>query len=93
MVKAMKKVALSKLKDDLSKYLRLAEKEQIIITRHGQPAGILKGFASDDDWIDFQIENDPRFLKRVEKARKNLRNGKGLTLEDAADANRRGTQR
>ena len=27
----MKKVALSKIKDDLSRFLRLAEKEQIII--------------------------------------------------------------
>ena len=40
----MKKVALSEVKDDLSKYLRLAEKEEIIITRHGKPAGILIGF-------------------------------------------------
>jgi prevent-host-death family protein len=31
----MKKVPLTKLKDDLSKYLRLAEKGQIVITRHG----------------------------------------------------------
>jgi len=28
----MKKVALSEVKDDLSKYLRLAEKEEIVIT-------------------------------------------------------------
>ena len=31
----MKRVALSEVKDDLSKYLRLAGKEEIIITRHG----------------------------------------------------------
>src|SRR5947207_12727467 len=35
--KPMKKVALSEVKDDLSKYLRRAEKEGIIITRHGKP--------------------------------------------------------
>ena len=28
-------------KDDLSKYLRLAESEEIVITKHGKPAGIL----------------------------------------------------
>lgn len=70
MVTVMKKVPLTQLKDDLSKYLRLAEKEQIIITRHGQPAGILMGFASEEDWFDYQLENDPRFLKRIERARK-----------------------
>ncbi len=35
----MMKVALTKLKDELSKYLRLAEKEEVVITRHGKPAG------------------------------------------------------
>ena len=30
----MKQVALSEVKDDLSSYLRAAEKEDVIITRH-----------------------------------------------------------
>lgn len=82
MVNAMKKVALSEIKDDLSKYIRLAETEEIIITRHGKPAGVLVGFASDDDWFEYQLENDPRFLDRVERARRSLRDGKGVRLED-----------
>jgi len=45
----MKKVALSEVKDALSKYLRLAEKEEVVITRHGKPAGVLIGFKSEDD--------------------------------------------
>ncbi len=60
----MKKVALSEMKDDLSRYLRLAEKEEIVITRHGKPAGVLVGFESEDGWFDYRLENDPRFLKR-----------------------------
>jgi prevent-host-death family protein len=64
MVSAMKKVPLTELKDDLSSYLRMAEKEEIIITRHGRPAGILVGFASEEEWFDYQLENDPRFLKK-----------------------------
>jgi prevent-host-death family protein len=78
----MKEIALSEVKDDLSKYLRLAEKEEIIITRHGKPAGILIGFESEDDWFDYRLENDPRFLKRIEKARESLRAGRGVKLED-----------
>ncbi len=42
----MRRVALSEVKDDLSKYLRLAEDERIVITRHGKPAGVLVGFGS-----------------------------------------------
>jgi prevent-host-death family protein len=78
----MKQIALSDVKDDLSRYLRLAEKEEIIITRHGKPAGILIGFGSDDDWFDYKLENDPRFVKRLAQARESLRRGKGTRLED-----------
>ena len=62
----MKKIALSEIKDDLSRYLRIAEKEEIVITRHGKPAGLLVGFESEDDWFEYWLENDPRFLKRIE---------------------------
>ncbi len=78
----MKKVALSDVKDHLSEYLDLAEKEEVIITRHGKPAGILIGFATEDDWFDYRLEHDPRFLTRIETARKSLREGKGTRIED-----------
>ena len=78
----MKKVPLSVVKDDLSKYLRIAEREQVLITRHGRPAGILKGFASEDDWFDYRLENDPRFLKKVALARQQVKEGKGIRMED-----------
>jgi prevent-host-death family protein len=78
----MKEVALSKVKDDLSKYLRLAEKEEVVITRHGRPAGVLVAFRTEDDWFDYRLEHDPRFLQRVEAARRSLRAGRGVRLED-----------
>lgn len=78
----MKKAALSEVKDDLSKFLRKAEKEEVVITRHGKPAGVLIGFQSEEDWFDYCLENDPRFLRRIEEARQNLRSGRGVRLED-----------
>ena len=45
----MRQVALSDVKDDLSRYLRQAAKEEIVITRHGKAAGLLIGFESEDD--------------------------------------------
>jgi len=78
----MKKVALSEAKDDLSRILRQAEKEGVIITRHGKPAGILIGFKSEDDWFEYRLQNDPRFLSRVEAARRSLRAGHGIRIED-----------
>jgi prevent-host-death family protein len=81
----MKRVPLSEVKDQLSKYLRLAHKEEIIITRHGKPAGVLIGFASEDDWFEYRLENDKRFLKRIAEARKSLEVGKGIRIEDLPD--------
>ncbi len=77
----VKEVPLSEVKDDLSRYLREATQQQIVITRHGKPAGVLIGFESEEDWFDYRLENDPRFLKRIEKARASLRAGRGVKLE------------
>jgi prevent-host-death family protein len=78
----VKEVPLSEVKDDLSRFLREAEKTEIVITRHGKPAGVLIGFESEDDWFDYRLEHDPRFLRRVESARNSLRAGRGVKLED-----------
>ncbi len=78
----MKEVPLAEVKDDLSRYLREAAKGEIVITRHGKPAGVLIGFQSEDDWFDYRLENDPRFLDRVARARESLRAGRGIRIED-----------
>ncbi len=78
----MRRVPLSEIKDDLSRFLHEAEGEEIVITRNGKPAGVLMGFASEDDWLDYQLENDPRFLRRIEQARNSLRAGRGVRIED-----------
>ena len=81
----MKKVPLSEVKDHLSEYLDLAEREEVLITRHGKPAGVLIGFESEDDWFDYRLEHDPRFLARISAARKNLEKGKGIRVEELSD--------
>lgn len=78
----VREVPLSEVKDDLSHLLREAENEDIVITRHGKPAGLLIGFKSEDDWFEYRLENDPRFLRRIAKARKSLRAGRGVKLEN-----------
>jgi prevent-host-death family protein len=78
----VKEIPLSEVKDGLSHLLREATKWDIVITRHGKPAGVLIGFKSEDDWFDYRLEHDPRFLNRIQKARRSLRAGRGKRLED-----------
>lgn len=75
-------MALAKVKDDLSKYLRLAASEDIVITRHGRPAGVIIGFESEEDWFDYRLEHDPTFLGRIAAARAAIVRGEGVALED-----------
>jgi hypothetical protein len=55
----VKEVPLSEIKDDLSRYLHEAETQQIVITRHGKPAGAPIGFGSEDNWFEYRLENEP----------------------------------
>jgi prevent-host-death family protein len=77
----VKEVPLSVVKDDFSRFLREAARQEIVITRHGRPAGVLIGFESEDDWLDYRLETDPRFLDRIAKARANVRAGRSVRLE------------
>ena len=82
MARPMRQVALAEVKDDLSRFLRLAESEEILITRHGKPAGVLIGFGSEEDWFDYRLEHHPEFLRRVAEARSAFQEGRGVRLED-----------
>src|SRR5499425_2434304 len=77
----VKEVALSEIKDDLSRYLREAETQEIVITRHGKPAGVLIGFESEEDWFEYRREHDQRFLRRTEQ-------GATASAQDAGSGSR-----
>lgn len=78
-------MALAKVKDDFSRYLKLAASEEIVITRHGRPAGVLIGFESEDDWFEYRLEHHPEFLRQIRRARAALAAGQGTRLEDTRE--------
>ena len=75
-------VAFNEVEVALPQYLQMAEEQPVVITRDGKHVGILIGFQSEDDWQDFQLENDLRFLQRIQSARQNIKSGRGVRLED-----------
>lgn len=81
----MIQVPLNQVKDDLSRYLRMAEKEDIVITRHGVPAGILIGFEDPEAWWEELLLRDPSFKDRIAQARSSLHEGRGSSIEALRD--------
>jgi prevent-host-death family protein len=77
----MKTASLAQVKNQLSWFLREAARQSIVITKHGRPAGVLIGFESENDRFDHCLENDPRFLRRIARARVSLRAGEGVPWE------------
>jgi prevent-host-death family protein len=80
-----RRVALAKVEDDFSRYLKMAADQEIVITRHGRPAGVLIGFQSEEDWFEYRLENHPEFLRRVQEARQAIRARLGTRLEDVPE--------
>jgi prevent-host-death family protein len=58
----VKRVALREIKNDLSRFLQEADREEIVITRNRKPAGVLIGFASEDDWLDISSQTTRAFF-------------------------------
>ncbi len=57
--RGMKQVPIDEVKNDLLGYLQVAERESVIITRDGQPVGILIGLEDAEDWWEELMLRDP----------------------------------
>jgi len=81
----MKKHTMTEAKDDICRIIREAEREAVLITRHGKPAAVVIAFQDEDDWFDYRIEHDERFLRKVAKAREQIRKGQFVALDKLPD--------
>jgi hypothetical protein len=55
---------------------------------------VLIGFASEDEWFEYRLVNDPRFQKRIASARQQIRDGQGIRIEQLpVESARRGRVR
>ncbi len=80
--RAMIKVPLSKAKENFSEFIKKAGKEEVVITIHGRPAAVIIGFEGEDDWLEYRLLKDEKFLERVAQSRQQYQKGKYKTLEE-----------
>jgi prevent-host-death family protein len=78
----MIKVPLSKVKDNFSEFIKKAGKEEVVVTIHGRPAAVIIGFEDEDDWLDYRLLKDEKFLARVSESRQQYREGKYKALKE-----------
>jgi len=69
------------LKNKTSEILKAAETEEVVVTSRGKPTAIIKGI-SEDDFEDYLLENNPRFLAALEKAREEYLELGGIEIDD-----------
>jgi prevent-host-death family protein len=81
----MKTHTMTEAKNDICSIVRESEKEEILITRHGRPAAVLIGFRDEEDWFDYKLEHDEKFLRKISRAREEIRKGRYVTLNELPD--------
>jgi len=68
------------LKNKTSEVLKLAEKEAVVVTSRGKPTAIIKG-VSEEDFEDYLLENNPKFLAALEKAKEEYMRLGGVSIQ------------
>jgi prevent-host-death family protein len=77
----MTKISVAKVKDNFSNILRRAGKEEIVVTVHGRPVAVIIGLENEDDWLEYRLLRDDKFLTRVAESRQQYKEGKYKTLD------------
>jgi prevent-host-death family protein len=76
---------MTEAKNDICALIREAEKDEVVVTRHGKPAAVIIGFADDDAWFDYRLEHDETFLRKIAKARDQIKRGEFVPLDKLPD--------
>lgn len=69
------------LKNKTSEVLRSAEKEDVVVTSKGKPRAVIKGI-SEEDFEDYLLENNPKFLRALEEAREEYLKYGGMEIDE-----------
>jgi prevent-host-death family protein len=64
----MKVVPLGQAKNELSAYVEEAQRDRVLVTRHGKPAALIIGVEG-EDFEDLMTRSDPEFWQMIEARR------------------------
>jgi len=79
----MRIASLADVKAKLSAYVHTSENEgPVIITRNGKAVAVLIAPKDEDDLERLVLSRSPRFLAIIEKSRRSIAEGKGLSEKE-----------
>ena len=78
----MRIAPLADVKAKFSSYLKATEKGPVLVTRNGKPVAVLLSVASDEEAERVVLANSTRFQAILEKARQQIREGKGVPHDE-----------
>ncbi len=76
----MKIASVKEVKDNLSKFLKNAEQEDVVITKNGRPTAILHHLG-EDELEDYLLEHDKKFKRKIEKRWKDYLRKGGTSID------------
>jgi len=65
----MKRATVQDLQKKANTVVTQAQKDRVVITRHGRPAAVLVG-VNDQDWESVVLQTDPKFWKLIHAHRR-----------------------
>ena len=78
----MKTASISDVQLSLQAYLTASKSEPIVITNRGKPVGVLLSADGGDELERLLLSYNPAFQSLVGKAKKDLRDGKGIPHDE-----------
>ena len=78
----MKLVSVSEARADLSEYIKISEKETVLITRNGRPVAMLTAIVDNDDLERLILSHSPRLRAILNAARERIGRGESLSHDE-----------
>jgi hypothetical protein len=78
----MKTIDLNDATAPLAEYVKHMEGEELTIVHKGVLLAVLRP-AGNDDYESVQMSTNPQFIELLERSRKSIKEGRGLSTEEA----------
>ncbi len=78
----MKIAPLAEIKNKFSAYVEACKESPVVVTKNGKPVAMLIPIQDEDDLDSMLLAHNPRFIRLLEEAYRNVQETGGIKSED-----------